>query len=282
MTFAPAARSSTVEFGSRSMSVTHYGDGPPVVLLHGGGPGTTGRSAFARNIDALAHRFHLIVPDLPGFGESSKDLDRHDPFGDAATAVADLIQALGLQRPHLAGHSFGGAVALRLAMEHPTLLDRLLVIAPAGIDTSRTLPTTGLRELLGNYRGRGPSPERMDNLIRRYLIGEATRVTPELIDERYRASVAPQLLAHPPLRPPRSLSAVRALDLTRDQRLATIAAKTLAFWGLRDKVLPAARAHRLAAILPDCDLYLARGVGHWAHWEAAPTFNTTATAFFAR
>ncbi len=64
---------SKVEVGRRKLFVTEAGNGDPVVLLHGGGPGATGVSNYSRNIDVLAHRFRVIVPDMPGYGQSSKE-----------------------------------------------------------------------------------------------------------------------------------------------------------------------------------------------------------------
>jgi pimeloyl-ACP methyl ester carboxylesterase len=76
-------------------------------------------SNYARIIDALAGRFRVIVPDMPGYGRSSKDIDHDDPFGDLASAIGGLLDELGLDQAHLVGNSDGGAAALRLAMDRP-------------------------------------------------------------------------------------------------------------------------------------------------------------------
>ena len=113
----PTRTESMVQAGHRKLFVTESGSGQPVVLLHGGGPGATGVSNYSRNIDVLAQHFHVIVPDLPGYGESSKDLDHSDPFGDLAFAIRSMLDELDIEKAHLVGNSYGGAAALRLTLE---------------------------------------------------------------------------------------------------------------------------------------------------------------------
>jgi hypothetical protein len=86
----------TVRVGERDIYVVELGEGPPLVMLHGGGPGASGTSNFSRNIPALARRFRLIVPDLPGYGRSTKGLDRRDAFGDLAQSILGLLDALNV------------------------------------------------------------------------------------------------------------------------------------------------------------------------------------------
>ncbi|MGC1213568.1 MAG: alpha/beta fold hydrolase, partial [Micromonospora sp.] len=134
--------------GARDIAVTERGAGEAVVLLHGGGPGASGMSNYARNVDALAQRFRVVVPDLPGYGRSSKDVDQSDPFGDLAAAVRGLLDARGIDRAHLVGNSYGGAAALRLTLDQPDRVGRLVLMGPGGIGTTRRPPTPGLKQLL--------------------------------------------------------------------------------------------------------------------------------------
>src|SRR2546422_2727087 len=108
-----------VRAGGRELFVAEAGQGAAVVLLHGGGPGATGLSNYARNIDALARRYRVIVPDLPGYGRSTKGVDAGDPFGFLADSIRALLDALAIDRAHLVGNSYGGAAALRLRPRTP-------------------------------------------------------------------------------------------------------------------------------------------------------------------
>ncbi len=225
---------SVVEVGHRKLFVTEAGDGDPVVLLHGGGPGATGVSNYSRNIDVLADRFRVIVPDMPGYGQSSKDIDHTDPFGDLAFAIRGVLDELGIEKAHLVGNSYGGAAALRLALDRPDMVDRLILMGPGGVGTTRALPTKGLNTLFGYYGGEGPSREKLATFIREYLVYDGAAVPDELIDLRYEASIQPEVVASPPLRRPSGPTALRTLlrmDFTRDRRLARLRTPTLVIWG---------------------------------------------------
>ena len=204
--------------------VTEAGAGEPVVLLHGGGPGATGASNYSRNIDVLADRFRVIVPDLPGYGQSSKDIDLTRPVRRPRLRVRGLLDELGIEKAHLVGNSYGGAAALRLAFDRPDRVDRLILMGPGGIGTTRGLPTEGPEHLFGYYGGDGPSREKLATFIRDYLVYDGSPVPDELIDLRYEASIQPEVVANPPLRRP-SVPALRTLlrmDFTRDRRLARL------------------------------------------------------------
>lgn len=283
MDVAQAARTErTIEVGDRQIFVTEAGAGPAVVLLHGGGAGATGASNYARNIDALAQHFRVIVPDMPGYGQSTKRIDHSDPFGDLARFLGGLIKALGLTKAHLVGNSYGGAAALRLAIEQPELVDRLILMGPGGVGTTRALPTAGLNALLAYYDGTGPSLEKITEFIRTYLVFDPNDVPAELIELRYQASIDPEVIANPPLRRPSGPSALRTLwrmDFTRDNRLAQVQNKTLVVWGARDKVNRPSGALMLAERMPNCDAYLVANTGHWVQWEKAGLFNELAIEF---
>src|SRR5277367_2195939 len=104
----------TVSVAGKPIFVVETGSGPPVVMLHGGGPGASGVSNYSRNIDALAEHFRVIVPDMPGYGRSAKGVDQSDPFGYLADTIRGLIDELGLATAHVIGNSYGGAAALRM------------------------------------------------------------------------------------------------------------------------------------------------------------------------
>lgn len=274
----------TVRVGRRDVFLTEAGSGHPVVLLHGGGAGATGVSNYARNIDALAQHFRVIVPDMPGYGRSTKDIDHEDPFGDLAAAVRGLLDEIDVDRAHLVGNSYGGAAALRLAMDRPDNVGRLILMGPGGVGTTRGLPTRGLNALLDYYGGEGPTREKLSTFIRDYLVFDGSAVPDELIELRYQASIQPEVVANPPLRRPSGPYALRTLwrmDLTRDRRLAKVRAKTLVIWGRDDKVNRPSGAQLLAGALPSCDVYLAANTGHWVQWEQAEMFNELARAFLS-
>lgn len=270
-----------VRVGARDIAVTERGAGEAVVLLHGGGPGASGMSNYARNVDALAQRFRVIVPDLPGYGRSSKHIDQSDPFGDLAGAVRGLLDALGIDRAHLVGNSYGGAAALRLTLDRPDRVGRLILMGPGGIGTTRRPPTPGLQRLLAYYGGEGPTRARLERFIREDLVHDGSAVAAEMIEERYRASIDPEVVANPPLRRPAGLRTLLRMDLLRDKRLSRAATPTLVLWGADDKVNRPSGGMLLAERMPRCDLYLVARTGHWVQWERPNLFNSLTAAFLS-
>ncbi|MEU6845611.1 alpha/beta fold hydrolase [Streptomyces sp. NPDC046716] len=270
--------------GGRKIFAAETGEGPPVLLLHGGGPGASGVSNYTRNIAALAENHRVIVPDLPGYGRSTKGIDGTDPFGFLADGIRGLLDQLGLHKAHLVGNSYGGACALRLALDTPDRVDRMVLMGPGGIGTTRALPTPGLNSLLNYYSGDGPSRLKLEKFIRHYLVFNAADVPDAAIDERYRASIDPDVIAAPPLRRPSGPNALRTLvkmDFTRDRRLRRLPVPTLVLWGARDKVNRPSGGHLLAERLPDCDLYVVANTGHWVQFERAELFNRLCADFLA-
>lgn len=271
-----------VQVGSRRIHLEESGRGHPVLLLHGGGPGASGSSNYSRNVGAFARRFRSLVPDMPGYGKSSKGLDPADPFGDLADSMLGLLDALEIERAHVIGNSLGGACALRMALERPDRVSALVLMGPGGIGTSRSLPTKGLRRLLEYYAGEGPTLEKMRSFVREFLVFDGARVPDELIAERFEASRDPEVVAAPPLRRPTSPQAVLRLDLTRDARLARCETPTLVLWGAADAVNRPTGARMLQTRMRNCDVHLFANTGHWVQWERADEFDELSTSFLER
>ena len=252
-------------------------------MLHGGGPGASGVSNYSRNIDALAASFRVIVPDMPGYGRSVKGVDQSDPFGYLADMIRGLLDELGLGTAHLVGNSYGGAAALRLALDTPHRVDRLVLMGPGGIGTTRAAPTAGLKSLL-SYYGDGPSRDKLAHFIRTYLVYDGAAVPDELIDRRFAASIDPDVVADPPLRRPSGPLALRTLwrmDLMRDSRLKSLQTPTLVLWGRDDKVNRPAGGPMLLHTMPNAELVMTSHTGHWMQWERAELFNRLTTEFLS-
>ena len=269
----------TVRVNGKQIFVAEEGTGFPVVLLHGGGPGASGVSNYSRNIDALAQHFRVIVPDMPGYGRSAKGVDRSDPFGYLADHIRGMLDELGIDRAHLVGNSYGGSCALRLALDTPQRVDKLVLMGPGGVGTTRGLPTAGLKSLLAYYGGDGPSVDKLRTFIRTYLVYDGDAVPDSLIESRYAASIDPEVVANPPLQRPAGLGTLWRMDFTRDRRLGTLETPTLVIWGRDDKVNKPSGATMLGERMPNTDLLITANTGHWVQWERADFFNAVTTAF---
>ena len=269
----------TVRVNGKEIFVAEEGTGPPIVLLHGGGPGASGVSNYSRNIDALAQHFRVIVPDMPGYGRSAKGVDRSDPFGYLADHIRGMLDELGIDRAHLVGNSYGGSCALRLALDTPHRVDKLVLMGPGGVGTTRGLPTSGLKSLLSYYGGDGPSLDKLRTFIRTYLVFDGNNVPDSLIESRYAASIDPEVVANPPLQRPAGLRTLWRMDFTRDRRLSTLETPTLVIWGRDDKVNKPSGATMLGERMPNADVLITANTGHWVQWERADFFNAVTTAF---
>ena len=200
---------------------------------------------------------------MPGYGRSAKGVDQSDPFGYLADMIRGLLDELGIATAHLIGNSYGGAAALRLALDTPHRVDKLVLMGPGGIGTTRGAPTAGLKSLLSYYGGNGPSRDKLAAFIRNYLVYDGASVPDALIDTRYTASVDPEVVADPPLRRPSGPMALRTLwrmDLTRDRRLKQLADTDLGAVGPRRQSQPAGR--RADAGQPDAQRRSGHDIAH--------------------
>ncbi|MDH0893052.1 MULTISPECIES: alpha/beta fold hydrolase [unclassified Pseudomonas] len=277
----PGLTSRHVSVGRRQIFLSEAGQGHPLLMLHGGGAGASGMSNYSRNIEALAKQFRVLVVDMPGYGQSTKGLDRSDSFGDLARSMLGLLDVLQIKSAHVVGNSLGGACALRMALEAPARVSALVLMGPGGINTTRSLPTKGLNQLLDYYNGEGPTLEKITRFIREYLVYDGSLVTDAMIAERYRSSIDPEVVAAPPLRRPPGLKAALRMDFTRDARLDQCQVPTLVLWGAEDKVNRPSGGETLRKRMPNCDLYLFSKTGHWVQWERAAEFNAVTAGFLA-
>ena len=277
----PGLTSRTVQVGRREIFISEIGAGHPVLMLHGGGAGASGLSNYSQNVEALSRQFRVIVADMPGYGRSTKGIDRKDPFGDLAGSMLQLLDNLKIKSVHVVGNSLGGACALRMALDAPSRVSALVLMGPGGINTTRSLPTPGLKLLLNYYTGGGPSLEKITRFIRQYLVYDGSKVSDAMIQERFAASIDPQVVAAPPLRKPQGIPNFRHFDFTRDPRLKECAVPTLVLWGSEDKVNRPSGGEALRNRMLDCNLYLFSKTGHWVQWERAAEFNAVTAAFLA-
>ncbi len=117
-----AARGARIRF-------VEAGSGPPLLLVH---DYLASHVAWDEVVERLAASFHVIAPDLPGFGESEKPPPARYAYGFGAFAesLVDLVAALGLGRTSICGHAMGGAIALTIAAKHPHVVDKLVLVTP--------------------------------------------------------------------------------------------------------------------------------------------------------
>lgn len=258
----------------------HYseaGDGPALVLIHGGGPGASGWSNYNRNVEALSKHFRVLIPDLPGFGKSDVKPRGSAIPGWYATKMGRLLDELGIDKAHFVGNSLGGMITLRLAMDRPEKIDRMILMGPGGsMPMFSTFPTEAIKTLLFFYDGEGPSLERLRGFVGDFVY-DPSQITDELLEGRMKNALQDHIVQTPPMRPD---PAAPMEPIWSDPRLPGIPHETLIIWGREDRVLPLDMAMPLLQQIPRARLFVLPQCGHWAQWEHAEEFNRTTISFF--
>jgi pimeloyl-ACP methyl ester carboxylesterase len=245
--------------------VLEGGSGVPLVFFHGAG-GLLPDNPF---LDGLARRYHVHAPEWPGYGESTGEELLEDML-DFALHGWDLVDALGLDRPHLVGHSMGGMIAAEMACLAPRDVGRLVLAAPAGLwldahpipDIFALLPFQ-LAELLFHDPAKGQA----------LLTGGADLSDMEALREFYLASQRRLAMAGKILFPipNRRLS----------KRLYRLAADTLLVWGGSDRLIVPAYAAHWRALLPQARVQMVEGAGHMLPYEQPDEFVKAVEGFLS-
>jgi pimeloyl-ACP methyl ester carboxylesterase len=259
-------RMRSVDVNGLQVAYTRTGRGPALMLLHGYvGDGVT---TWRPQLEALSDEFTVVAWDAPGAGASS---DPPEDFGIAgyADCLAAFIREVGLDRPHLMGLSFGGALALAHASGHPAQ-PASLILASAYAGWRGSLPADAAEQRLRQALALADATpsEFTDTLLPTMF----TEGTPAEILEDFGAALR---CFHPAGF--RAMSRASAEDLTAS--LADVRVPTLLVYGNRDIRAPLTVATHLRDAIPQSSLRVLEGVGHLCNLEAAGRFNAAVREF---
>jgi pimeloyl-ACP methyl ester carboxylesterase len=253
---------------------THYhdaGEGDPVLLLHGSGPGVSAWANWQHTIPALAKTSRVLAFDLVGYGATERPETIRYSLRSWTDHVWAFLDALGLSQVSVVGNSLGGRLALQLAEDDTSRLTKMVLMGSPGVGMT---VTEGLQAL----RGYEPSPENMRALLTGYFAVDKSIITDDLVRIRYEASAAPG--AHEAYRlmyfDPRHDGS--NLAITREQ-VRAVTVPTLLVHGREDKVVPPEVSWTMANLLPDADLHVFARCGHWTQIERAAEFNALVADF---
>jgi pimeloyl-ACP methyl ester carboxylesterase len=254
---------------------THYheaGSGETLLFIHGSGPGVTGWANWRPALPVFAEHYHVLAPDLLGFGYSERPETITYGKDVWVDHVVAFLAAKNVKRCHIVGNSMGGGLAIALAVKRPDLVDRLVLMGSSGV----SFPITPGLEAVWGYE---PDRERMRSLIADYFAFDASIATDNLVGLRYDASVQPgfQESYSRMFPPPRQ---DRLDDLaTPVEDIKKIAAPTLLVHGRDDKVVPLAVSYELLDLIPDAQLHVFGRCGHWTQIERMTEFNEIVATF---
>ena len=273
------------ELKTKSGVLRYYerGDGPPLLLLHGSGPGVTGWRNFAGNFDVFATQHRTFILEFPGFGVSD-DFGGH-PMMTAQQAVIEFLDGMGLESVAIVGNSMGGIVGASLALGHPERVTRLVTIGGIGTNLYTPSPGEGIK-LLMEFTD-NPSREKLTQWLHS-MVYDPALVTEQMIDDRWKQSTEPATLASA-----RKMYSTAAFGAMRQAaaasteppmwaRLHQINLPVLVTWGRDDRVSPLDMSIVPMRMLPLGELHVFPNCGHWVMIEQKAAFESAVLAFLSR
>ncbi len=258
-------------------------DAPPLLLLHGSGPGVTGWRNFGENLATFAPHFRCLILEFPGFGVSAPS-DLH-PMMAAMPAVGQFLDALGLDQVDIIGNSMGGVVGTRFAMANPERVRRLVTVGGMGKNIFSTAPGEGIK-LLSEFN-ENPSRERLVQWLES-MVWDKSMITEELIQARWDQATEPATLESA-----RKMYGRKAIEMMAKfesmskeapywAMLHTVQCETLITWGRDDRVSPLDMSLIPMRTIPKAELHVFPNCGHWTMIEAKDAWEAAVSAFLRR
>jgi pimeloyl-ACP methyl ester carboxylesterase len=249
------------------------GQGDPVVLIHGSGPGVTSYANWRLVLPALAENFRVLAPDMVGFGFSERPANIDYGVQTWADQVVGLMDTLELPTAHMVGNSFGGAIALRIATQHPDRVGKLVLMGSMGVP----FPITEGLERVWGYE---PSFENMRKVLDVFAYSRDL-VNDELAEVRYRGSIQPGFQeSFAAMFPAPRQRWVEAMCTPEDD-IRRLPHRTLIVHGREDQVIPVQTSLRLMELIDNADLSVFSHCGHWSMIERTEDFNRSVSEFFS-
>jgi pimeloyl-ACP methyl ester carboxylesterase len=249
------------------------GTGDPVVLIHGSGPGVTSYANWRLVLPALAENFRVLAPDMVGFGFSERPANIEYGVQTWADQVVGLMDTLEVPKAHLVGNSFGGAIALRIATQHPDRVGKLVLMGSMGVP----FPITEGLERVWGYE---PSFENMRKVLDVFAYSRDI-VNDELAQVRYRGSIQPGFQeSFAAMFPAPRQRWVEAMCTPEDE-IRRLPHRTLIVHGREDQVIPLQTSLRLMELIDNADLSVFSHCGHWSMIERTKDFNRNVSEFFS-
>ena len=240
------------------------GQGSPLIMIHGSGPGVSAWANWRLALPELAKQRRVLAPDMAGFGYSDGFANGTYSLDAWVGQALGFLDAMDIERADFVGNSFGGAISLALAIRHPNRVRRLVLMGSAGLKFELT-------PALDAVWGYTPSVENMRAVMETFAY-DLSLLSDGLARMRYEASTRPGVQeAYAAMFPAPRQRWVEALSSSED-RIAALPHETLVIHGREDRVLPLATSLRLAELIPRSQLHVFGRCGHWTQIEHASRF----------
>lgn len=263
----------TIDSAGVSTNYHDIGNGPPVLFIHGSGPGVSAWANWRTVLPALSQHFRVVAPDIVGFGYTERP--PQTTYGPEVWLkhLLGFLDALGLPKVSIVGNSFGGALALRLAAAAGERVDRLVLMGSVGVQFELT---AGLDAVWGFQ----PSLEAMRDLMDVFTF-DAAPVSDDLAQLRLEAATRPGVQeAYAQMFPAPRQRGVDAMALD-EQVIAALPHDTLIIHGRDDRVIPLQTSLRLMELIDNSQLHVFSRCGHWVQIEHGGRFVQLVEAFLS-
>ncbi|MDN5351146.1 MAG: 2-hydroxymuconate-semialdehyde hydrolase [Clostridiales bacterium] len=257
--------------------MTNYHDegvGFPVTLIHGSGPGVSAWANWRLVIPELSKNRRVLAPDMVGFGYTDRPEGLRLDMNTWVQQTIDFLDALGIEQTDIVGNSFGGALALAMAIRYPNRVRKLVLMGAMGVDFEIT---KGLDDVWG-YE---PSVERMKEMLSLFVYNKAI-ATDDLAKMRYEASVEPGFQESFASMFPAPRQQWVAFMAQPDDAIAAIEHDTLVIHGRDDEVIPMENSLKLLNLIKNSQLHIFGKCGHWTQIEQNKGFNQIVDTFLVK
>jgi triacylglycerol lipase len=258
----PAEQTATV-FG-QSIHYYEAGQGPTVILLHGLGANA---GIWAANIGPLSAHYHVIAPDQIGFGHSDKPLIDYK-IATFVDFLYGFMQTQKIAKATLVGNSLGGWIAVDFAIQHPEMVEKLVLVDAGGLSFDSAPPTINL------------NPASLDDTKK--VLGMVFYNQAMVTDLAVAAVFARHLKDNDGYTIRRFMDGVVATDEREDTKLSSVHAPTLVVWGANDALLPLTMGERFHAGIDGSKLVAIKECGHIPQLEKPEEFNRALLDFLGQ
>lgn len=262
----------SIKTGNYNTNYHDLGEGEVVLFIHGSGPGVSAYANWRLAMPVLAEKFRVIAPDMAGFGYTDRVEGATYNMNVWVQQAIDLMDALNIKKFNIVGNSFGGGLALSLAIKYPERLNKIVLMGAMGVEFELT---AGLNEAWGYT----PSIENMKSLLDTFAYSRLL-VTDELAQMRYEASIRPGFQeSFGSMFPAPRQSSVSAMA-SDEEDIKKIDKDVLIIHGRDDEVIPFENSVRLHKLITKSQLHGFGECGHWSQIEHKDRFNKLLVDFF--
>lgn len=260
-----------IQTGAYKTNYHDQGSGFPVIFIHGSGPGVSAWANWRLVIPKVAPFRRVLAPDMVGFGYTERPEGIVYSMDEWVKQTIDFMDALEIKQADLVGNSFGGGLALALAIQYPERVRKLVLMGAMGVN----FPIT---EGLDSVWGYEPSPKNMLKMLDLF-VDDKTYANQELANIRYAASIEPGFQeAFSSMFPAPRQRWVESMAKHEGQ-IENIKHPTLIVHGREDQVIPVANAYKLIDLIDNAQLHIFGHTGHWTQIERADSFSNLINTF---